>query len=114
MLTASTLTFNSLLGCCESTTFSFPILFVSLSSFFSLLETFALALCKLSVAFLAACRCGTISSVVDLMTAFGSETFFPRLRLEDVTGEKAFTAALVRITDEFGSLRRSISSSLSV
>jgi hypothetical protein len=110
----SVLPFNSLLDCCGRTTFSLPTPLVSFSSFFSLAETLALALCKLSVAFFAACRCGTINSVVDLITVLGSLAFLPRPRLAVVTGENALTAALVRTTEELGSLRRPISSSLSV
>ncbi len=117
------------------TRFSLPIFFVSFSRSFSfslsLSDTLALALvlCRLSVAFLAACRCGTIKSVVDLVAitdddavAFllpGSLTFLPRPRPrvapaadddelvaetdEDAPttpGEKALTAALVRTVDK--------------
>lgn len=52
--------------------------------------------------------------MVVLVITFVSLAFFPRLRLAVVAGEKALTAALVRTSEELGSLGRPISSSLSV
>ena len=112
---AGALAFVSLVLEVERTTFSLPTLLLSfslsrsLSFSLSLSETLALVLCRLSVAFLAACRCGTIRSVVDLtatvdVVALLSFTFLPRPRpgVVDavVAGEKALTAALVRTADE--------------
>ena len=100
--------------CCWGvrTTFSLPTPFISLSSFFSLVVTLVLlVLCRLSLAFLAAWRCGTIISVVVLAVTFTSLAldFLPRPRpvvvdvvdvVVEVMGEKALTAALVRTTEE--------------